>query len=121
MMGLSGSLITVRTGRQGAMREKSKFCREYIDEISCLTLNTEDMESLGLREDKKARLKTERGEIIVTCRPGNVRTGLFFMPLGHICNLVTPGDSMGTGVPDFKGVDAFLTPVGSEEVIKDNE
>jgi len=120
-MSLSGSLITVRTGRQGAMREKSKFCREYIDEISCLTLNTKDMESLGLREDKKARLKTDRGEIIVICRPGEVKQGLFFMPLGHICNSITHADSQGTGVPDFKGVDAVLTPLGSEEVVKDNE
>jgi formylmethanofuran dehydrogenase subunit D len=113
-MSLSGLLITVRTVKQGAEMQKSKFSQEYIDEISSVTLNPKDLDSLGLGEDKKALMKTSAGEITVICRPGDVQQGLFFMPLGHVCNSITHAETMGTGVPDFKGVNAVLSrPTGN--------
>ena len=109
-MSLSGLLITVRTGKQGAAMEKGKLDNEeYLQEISSLTLNQKDLDSLKLGEDMKALLKTEAGEVVVFCRPGDVPQGLFFLPLGHIANSVTWAETQGTGVPDFKGVTAVLT------------
>ena len=109
-MSLTGLLITVRTSKQGAAMEKGKLHNdEYLQEISSLTISQEDLDSLGLGEDKKALLKTEAGQVVVTCRPGNVPSGLFFLPLGHIANSVTWAQTQGTGVPDFKGVTATLT------------
>jgi len=110
-MSISGQLITVRTSRQGAAMEKGKFTEEYIQEISSLTLNPKDLDSLGLGEDMKALLKTSVGEVAVTCRPGDVPQGLFFMPLGAVANSITHSETYGTGVPDFKGVDAEVSPV----------
>jgi len=110
-MSLTGQLITVRTIRQGAAMEKGKLDNEeYLQEISSLTLNHEDLDSLGLGGDMKALLKTSAGEVTVTCRPGDVPRGLFFLPLGHVANSVTWAETQGTGVPDFKGVTAVLSP-----------
>ena len=108
-MSLSGRLITVRTSKQGAAMEISKFSQEYLDEIASLTINPKDLESLRLNGDMKALLKTSVGEATVTCRPGDVPEGLFFLPLGALANTLIGGESYGTGVPDFKGVDALLS------------
>ena len=112
-MSINGTLITVRTLKQGAAKEKGKLNNEeYLQEISTVTLNAQELESLGLGEDKKALLRTSMGEIPITCRPGDVAKGLFFMPLGHIANSITWDESQGTGVPDFKGVDATIYKEG---------
>ena len=109
-MSLTGMLITVRTVKQGAAMEKGKLDNEeYLQEISSVTINSGDLDSLGLDEDNKALLKTSAGEAMVTCRSGDVPQGLFFMPLGHIANSVTWAETEGTGVPDFKGVTAELS------------
>jgi formylmethanofuran dehydrogenase subunit D len=112
-MSISGMLITVRTLKQGAAMEKGKLDNEeYLKEISTVTLNSEELDSLGLGEDKQALLKTAAGEVKVYCRPGEgIGKGQFFMPLGHVANSVTWAETQGTGVPDFKGVDATLSPV----------
>jgi len=109
-MSLTGLLITVRTAKQGAAMEKGKLHNdEYLQEISSLTISQEDLDALALGEEKKALLKTDVGEVVVYCRPGDVPSGLFFLPLGHIANSVTWAETQGTGVPDFKGVTAVLT------------
>ena len=109
-MSISGQLITVRTLKQGASMEKGKLHNEeYLQEISTVSLNDQDLESLGLGDNMQALLKTSAGEVVVTCRPGGGAPGYFFMPLGHVANSVTPSDSQGTGVPNFKGVEAVLS------------
>jgi len=90
--------------------EKGKLHNEeYLQEISTVTVNKDDLQTLGLGEDMKALLKTATGEVEVTCRAGEGPTGYFFMPLGHIANTVTSAESNGTGVPNFKGEDAVLS------------
>ena len=113
-MSLSGQLITVRTSKQGAAMEKGKFTREYIDEISSLTLNHKDLDALGLGGDMKALLKTSTGEVTVTCRPGDVPQGYFFLPLGAVANSIIEAETYGTGVPNYKGVAAVLSRSESE-------
>jgi formylmethanofuran dehydrogenase subunit D len=111
MGSISGLLITVRTGRQGAAMEKGKFSEEYRQEISTLTVCPEDFAVLGLGQDKKALLKSEAGEITVTCRPAEGPRGIFFLPLGPMANLLIAGETHGTGVPDFKGIPVTLGPL----------
>lgn len=110
MGSISGLLITVRTGRQGAAMGKGKFCEEYLQEISTLMVNPEDFDALELGEDKKAILESSVGQITVTCRSMKGPRGLFFLPLGPLANQLIDEETYGTGVPDFKGISVTLVP-----------
>lgn len=107
---ISGLLITVRTGRQGATMENGKFSSEYLEETTTLAINPEDFASLELSPGQRARLKSPAGEVLVTCRPTEGPRGLFFLPLGPTANRLIGGETYGTGVPDFKGVQVSLEP-----------
>ncbi len=50
MTSISGMLITVRTGRQGAAMEKGKFTPEYLEETAMLSVCPRDFETLGLAQ-----------------------------------------------------------------------
>jgi formylmethanofuran dehydrogenase subunit D len=106
--GIHGLLITVRTAKQGAAMEKGKFSEEYIREISMLSVNPEDLAALGLNDDMCAVLQSDDAKIIVTCRAAEGPKGLFFLPLGQAANQLIGKETLGTGVPDFKGIHVRL-------------
>jgi formylmethanofuran dehydrogenase subunit D len=111
---ISGLLITVRTGRQGAEMEKGKLTGGYEKEISTLAVNPDDLNSLNLDLDNRALLKSSAGEVIVTCRSTEGPQGLFFLPLGPVANMLISEDTYGTGVPDFKGIPVILKGIKSQ-------
>lgn len=84
--------------------EKGKFSEEYAREISTLNVNPEDMAALNLNNDMRAVLESDDGKILVTCRKAEGPKGLFFLPLGQAANQLIGKETLGTGVPDFKGI-----------------
>ena len=108
MAAISGTLITVRTSRQGAAMEKGKLTPEYLEETATLNVCPTDCEALGLALDKRARLRSASGEVTVTCRSVDGPQGIFFLPLGPTANRLIGGDTQGTGVPNFKGIAVTL-------------
>jgi formylmethanofuran dehydrogenase subunit D len=107
---ISGMLITVRTSRQGAAMEKGKLTPEYLEETAMLSVCPADLGALGLAPGQRARLASENGEVVVTCRAVEGPPGIFFLPLGPTANQLMGGDTRGTGVPDYKGVTVTLEP-----------
>lgn len=110
MATISGMLITVRTGRQGAAMEKSKFSGEYLEETAMLSLCPSDFQAIGLEPGHRARLSSEDGEVVVTCRSAEGPKGIFFMPLGPTANQLIGGETQGTGVPHYKGITVTVKP-----------
>jgi formylmethanofuran dehydrogenase subunit D len=104
MAAIKGFLITVRTAKQGAAMEKGKLSAEYIAETATLTCSPEDYQRLELGERQKARVKSDSGEITVTCRKAAGPDAVFFMPLGAPVNLLIGEQTYGTGVPSYKGL-----------------
>ncbi len=113
---LNGTLVTVRTAKQGALMMKGKMTSEYLEEISTLRVNPDDMDELALSPGEQARITSPYGEAIVACNPADVPRGLFFMPLGPLANRLFSGlHTHGTGVPDWKGQSVTIEPVGHNE------
>lgn len=110
MNSIHGLLITVRTAKQGAAMEQGKFSEEYIQEISMLNVNPEDISTLGLNDDMRAVLQSDDAEIVVTCREAQGPRGVFFLPLGQAANRLIGKETYGTGVPEFKGISVRLRP-----------
>lgn len=108
---LNGFLITVRTAKQGAAMELGKHSDGYIAETAMLTLSSADLERLELGEEKKAVLKSNSGEEVVTCRGAEGPDGVFFLPLGPVANALIGEETGGTGVPCYKGLEVELRPL----------
>lgn len=111
MTGISGLLVTVRTGKQGTEMMKGKMSSEYLEEVSSLRINADDMAELSLSTGNKAKIISPHGEALVTCIESDVPGKLFFLPLGPVANrLVSGADTDGTGVPAWKGQQVTIEP-----------
>lgn len=111
MAGISGLLVTVRTGKQGAEMMRGKMNPEYLDEISTLRINSDDMAEAQMSPGQKVKVSSSFGEVIVTCIASDVPRKLFFLPLGPVANrLVSGSDTDGTGVPAWKGEQVTIEP-----------
>jgi formylmethanofuran dehydrogenase subunit D len=103
MAAKQGFLITVRTAKQGAAMEKGKLSAEYIAETATLTLSPRDYQELALAEKQQVRVRSDSGQVLVTCRSAEGPDGVFFLPLGPTANALIGEQTYGTGVPSYKG------------------
>jgi len=111
MSGITGLLVTVRSGRQGMEMMKGKFSDAYLEEIASLRINADDLAELALSEGDHARIVSPFGEVVVTCHPSDVPRGLFFLPLGPVANQLFSGaHTDGTGVPRWKRQPVTIEP-----------
>lgn len=104
-----------RTTKQGQQINIGKDHPEYIAMVSTLTMNPEDMKSLGIPPGGTVRVVSECGEATFQCKEGKVPEGMLFVPYGPpTCRLMgTVTD--GTGMPTSKGWEVEVLPVPSGE------
>ena len=115
MKELSGSLVTVRTAKQGAEMMLGKATDNYLLEIATLRLHKEDLARLGLFPGDRALIVSMHGQAEVVCREADVPEGLFFLPLGQVANqLFSAAATHGTGVPEWKLLEVRVSAVGRD-------
>ncbi|MFN4260345.1 MAG: molybdopterin dinucleotide binding domain-containing protein [Gemmataceae bacterium] len=101
-------LIPGRTARQGTTLNEGKLKADYMDEISTLQMNPDDMARLGVGNGDRVRLRTAQGQIELRCqpaKPGELPAGVLFLPYGDLSSRLMGGDTHGTGMPDSKCFD----------------
>ena len=105
-------LITGRNLKQGLALVLGKHSPEYIDEVSMVEMNKENMEQMGLEDGRQVRLGTEYGKITVRCRnSAALPQGVIFMPYGPPANTLIGPDTGSTGTPDSKGIKVEMETV----------
>ena len=106
-------LIPGRTSRQGTALNEGKYTQEYLDEISTLKMNPEDMQRLGLADGDRVRMWNEQGEVVVPCKSAKEECppGLLFISYGDISSRLMGGETHGSGMPTSKGLDVHLERV----------
>jgi formylmethanofuran dehydrogenase subunit D len=107
-------LIPGRTSRQGTTLNEGKLKPAYQEEISTLYMNPEDMARYQLKNGDRVRLRSPHGEVVLSCqaaKPGELPSGLLFLPYGDISSQLMGADTHGTGMPDSKGIDVTLEKV----------
>lgn len=103
-------LIPGRTSRQGTALNEGKYTQEYLDEISTLKMNPDDMQRLGLTDGDRVRMWNEQGEVVVPCKSAREECppGLLFISYGDISSRLMGGETHGSGMPTSKGLDVHL-------------
>ncbi len=110
-------LITGRTLKQGLALILGKESPEYIDEVSMVEMNKENMEQMGLQDGRQVRLGTEYGKITVRCRSSTaLPQGVLFMPYGPPANILIGPDTGSTGMPDSKGIEVEIEIISGTEL-----
>lgn len=96
--------------------ELGKHSPEYINEVSMVEMNKENMEQLGLQDKGQVQLRTEHGEVTVRCRSSTgLPQGMLFMPYGPPANILIGPDTGSTGMPDSKGIEAEVETISREK------
>jgi len=110
-VGESLTLITGRTREQGIGMHKGKTSPDYRRATERAEMNADDMARLKIEEGGTVRLRTAGGEVELPAEKGTLPPGLVFVPLGAPANLLVEAETLGTGMPSFKGVDVTVEPV----------
>lgn len=105
-----GTLITVRTLKQGISIVQGKRHPEYEEAVGVLEIGPEDMRRLGIRPGERVRVRSSFGEVVVVCKEAELPSGLFCLPMGPVANSLVGPDTNASGMPPFKGTAVSLEP-----------
>ena len=116
-MSVRVTLITGRTARQGMTLEVGKTAEEYRKAVALIELSPADAEKLGVSDGDTVSVRTEAGSVVVWCKVSKgLDEGLAFMPYGPWANAVIAPYTRGVGMPQFKSVEAEVSPAPGESV-----
>jgi formylmethanofuran dehydrogenase subunit D len=104
-------LIPGRSARQGTSMNEGKLTQDYIDETNTLSMNPDDMARLALKTGDRVVVRSATGHVEIVCsatKPGDLPSGLLFLPYGDPSSKLMAGDTHGTGMPTSKGIDVTV-------------
>src|SRR5689334_15483534 len=93
------TLHSVRSSKQGQQINVGKDDDAYNAIVNTLTMNPDDMRSLGVAAGAAVRVRTEIGEATFVCQAGKVPAGMIFVPYGPPTCRLYGGETDGTGMP----------------------
>jgi len=109
------TMITGRTRKQAIGLHKGKDSPEYREATGFVEMNTEDMARLDIADGGQVLLRTAEGEVELAAHAGSLPAGLVFVPMGTLVNRLIGTETMGTGMPSFKGQTVDIAPVAERE------
>ena len=111
-----------RTLKQGRAMEIGKLSSDYFDEVSVCEMDKVTLDALSIEEGDPVRVETIHGEVIVRSRlDRRAEPGIVFIPCGPYANAITGADTEGTGMPDFKSIEAQLFAAKGKTVLSVKE
>lgn len=111
------TLISGRTRKQAIGMHKGKDSPEYHAATEVVEMNPEDMARLGIAEGGRATLRTECGEVAFTAHEATLPAGLVFVPMGTAINGLIGTETLGTGMPSFKGLTVEVEAAGAAPAV----
>lgn len=121
-VGVNVILTSGRTLKQGKAMELGKLNQEYIDAVAICEMDSTTLESLGIEAGDPVRVETVFGSVVVhSSLDRRAEPGVAFIPCGPYANAVTDSDTLESGMPAFKALDAKLFPAKSQSVLNTEE
>ena len=105
---------TGRTTKQGVQISAGKLTAEYQAIVSTLTMNGDDMKSIGAAPGTQVVVRSPHGEATFTCVAGQVPPGMIFAPYGPPTSRLMGPATDATGTPTSKGWDVEVSAAASE-------
>jgi len=117
------TLVTGRTVAQGEAIETGKTLDKFSQAAAIVELDPEDMFKMGVKEGDVVKVTSQHGSVAVrVVKSQNApHQGVAFMPLGPWANVLVGGETSGTGMPSFKGIQVKIEPAPEEKVLSSRE
>jgi len=96
---------TGRTTKQGIQINAGKLRADYEAIVGTLTMNPDDMKSIGVAPGAQVVVRSLCGDAMFTCVDGKVPSGMIFAPYGPLTSRLMGAGTDGTGTPTSKGWD----------------
>lgn len=121
-LGVNVVLTSGRTLKQGQTMELGKLNQGYLDAVAICEVDKSTLEALGLEEGEPVKVKTSTGSVVVACKlDRRAEPGIAFIPCGPWANAVLDSDTLESGMPKFKAMEAKLVPAKGEKIASAEE
>jgi formylmethanofuran dehydrogenase subunit D len=107
---------TGRTTKQGVAISAGKLSAEYEAVVSTLTMNPDDMKSIGIPSGAHVVVRSPHGEATFICVEGKIPPGMVFAPYGPRTSRLMGPITDATGTPVSKGLDVEVAIASGPEL-----
>ncbi len=117
-VGVNVLLTSGRTLKQGRGMEIGKLTKDYFDAVAICEMDSSTLDVLGIEDGDPVKVETDVGSVIVFGKlDRRAEPGIAFMPCGPYVNAISDSDTLETGMPMFKAIQAKVFPAKGETVL----
>ncbi len=121
-VGVKAIVTSGRTLKQGRAMEIGKLSSDYFEEVSVCEMDKVTIDALGIEEGDSVLVETIHGTVLVKSRlDRRAEPGVVFIPCGPYANAITGADTAGTGMPDYKSIEAQIFAAKGKRVLSVKE
>ncbi len=113
------TIVTYRDIFQSAVMEEGRFSEEYLKLSAVIKMDAADIKKLDVKEGDTVVVKNDGGKVIVRVENSGYDTphqGIAYMPNSPWSNALVSADTGGSGVPQYKKIEAMVSSAKGESV-----
>ena len=113
------TIVTYRDIFQSAVMEEGRFSEEYLKLSAVIKMDAADIKKLDVKEGDTVVVKNDDGKVIVRVENSGYdasHQGIAYMPNSPWSNALVSADTGGSGVPQYKKIEAMVSSAKGESV-----
>ncbi len=113
------TIVTYRDIFQSAVMEEGRFSEEYLKLSAVIKMDAADIKKLDVKEGDTVVVKNDGGKVIVRVEKSGYdasHQGIAYMPNSPWSNALVSADTGGSGVPQYKKIEAMVSSAKGESV-----
>ncbi len=113
------TIVTYRDIFQSAVMEEGRFSEEYLKLSAVIKMDAADIKKLDVKEGDTVVVKNDGGKVIVRVENSGYdasHQGIAYMPNSPWSNALVSADTGGSGVPQYKKIEAMVSSAKGESV-----
>ena len=118
------TIVTYRDIFQSAVMEEGRFSEEYLKLSAVIKMDAADIKKLGVKDGDTVVVKNDNGKVIVRVENSGYdasHQGIAYMPNSPWSNALVSADTGGSGVPQYKKIEATVSSAKGENVTAIND
>ncbi len=113
------TIVTYRDIFQSAVMEEGRFSEEYLKLSAVIKMDAVDIKKLGVKEGNTVIIMNDSGRVVVRVESSGYdasHQGIAYMPNSPWSNALVSADTGGSGVPQYKKIEAMVSSAKGESV-----
>ena len=113
------TIVTYRDIFQSAVMEEGRFSEEYLKLSAVIKMDAADIKKLGVKDGDTVIVKNDDEKVVVRVENSGYdasHQGIAYMPNSPWSNALVSADTGGSGVPQYKKIEATVSSAKGESV-----